>query len=64
MKIPVGYKVKNVKVTRALTAAERKQAERDRNRAAGFDLVQVWVHKSDRARFERVMERINKRRGL
>lgn len=50
--------------SRAMTAAERKAAERERNREAGFKLAQVWVHPSDFARFRRYVNALNKRRGL
>lgn len=43
---------------------KNKNAERARKRARGFTLVQVWVHKRDRERFDRYVERLNKARGL
>lgn len=44
------------------TDAERKQAERDRMRKAGFVLQQYWVHPDDRARVRNYIERLNKGR--
>ncbi len=49
-------------VSAAKTAAERKQAERDRMRALGFVLRQAWVHEDDVERFAKYVERLRKRR--
>jgi len=46
------------------TAAQRKQAQRDRIRGAGFKLVQVPVHPDDEERLQRLVSRMNKQRGL
>ena len=46
------------------TAAQRKQAERERNREAGFQLAQVWIHPDDYAALRRYVDLKNKRRGL
>lgn len=46
-----------------MTAAERKQAERERMRARGFVLRQFWVHPKDWERVLTYLTRINKRRG-
>jgi hypothetical protein len=44
------------------SAAERKQDERDRLRAAGFVLLQLWVHKGDYDSVKRYhMTRLSKR---
>lgn len=47
----------------AKTAAERKAAERERMRALGFVLRQVWVHEKDLERFGKYVERLRKQRG-
>jgi hypothetical protein len=47
-----------------MTAAERKQAERERMRARGFVLRQFWVHPKDWARVQKYLLRVNKRRGV
>ncbi len=49
---------------KAQTPAQRKAAERERNREAGFKLAQVWIHPGDAARFRRYVNALNKRRGL
>ena len=49
---------------KAQTPAQRKAAERERNRDAGFKLAQVWVHPDDFARFRKYVNALNKRRGL
>lgn len=46
----------------ALTAAERKAAERQRQRDAGRVVVQVWVHPDDRAKLAHYIKRLNERR--
>lgn len=46
------------------SAAQRKQAERDRYRDAGLRLVQVPIHPGDHARFRRYVAALNKRRGF
>jgi hypothetical protein len=46
----------------AMTANERKRAERERMRARGFVLRQVWVHPKDWARVAIYLERVRKRR--
>lgn len=50
-------------MARPKSDTQRKQAERDRNRAEGWKLKQVWVHGDDEARLLRLVERLNKRRG-
>lgn len=44
------------------TAAERKQDERERMRARGFVLRQVWVHPKDWERVRTYLARVNKAR--
>lgn len=46
----------------AKTATERKQDERERMRARGFVLMQIWVHPKDRERVKAYIARINKAR--
>jgi hypothetical protein len=46
----------------ARTAAERKQDERERMRARGFVLRQVWVHPKDWPRVQKYLDRVKKRR--
>lgn len=46
----------------AKTAAERKQDERERMRARGFVLRQVWVHPEDWERVQKYIARVKKRR--
>lgn len=46
------------------TPAQRKLAQRERLRAAGFRLVQVPIHSADAARFQRFVDALKKRRGL
>lgn len=46
----------------AKTAAERKQDERERMRARGFVLRQVWVHPKDWERVQKYLARVTKRR--
>ena len=46
----------------AKTAVQRKQDERERMRARGFVLRQVWVHEDDVERFAKYVERLRKRR--
>jgi hypothetical protein len=46
----------------AKTPAERKQDERERMRARGFVLMQVWVHPKDRERVQAYLARVNKAR--
>lgn len=46
----------------AKTAAERKQDERERMRARGFVLRQVWVHPKDWERVKAYLARVNKAR--
>lgn len=41
-----------------------KQLERDRNRAAGYKLAQLWVHPADYAALRRLVDRKNKQRGF
>lgn len=45
------------------TAAERKSAERQRQREAGRVAVTVWVHPDDRARVQRYADRANRARS-
>jgi hypothetical protein len=45
-----------------MTAAERKQAERDRKRAAGWVLVQEWVHNLDVAKLKEYAAKLRKQR--
>ena len=42
------------------TAAQRKQEERDRYRAAGLVAVQVWIRPEHRERLARYMARLNR----
>ncbi len=49
-------------MTTALTAAERKAAERQRQRDAGRVVVQVWVHPDDRVKLAHYIKRLNERR--
>jgi hypothetical protein len=44
------------------SAAERKAAERERRRKAGFKAFEVWVHLEDWPRVKRYIERLAKRR--
>lgn len=44
------------------TAAQRKRDERERNRAAGFQLAQVWIHPDDYAALRRYVDIKNRRR--
>lgn len=46
----------------AKTAAERKQDERERMRARGFVLRQVWVHPKDWERVKAYLARVNNAR--
>jgi len=46
----------------ALTPAERKAAERQRQRELGRVVVQVWVHPDDRAKLAHYIKRLNERR--
>jgi len=48
----------------ALTPAERKAAERQRQRDAGRTVVQVWVHPDDREKLAHYIRRLNERRAL
>lgn len=48
----------------AQTPAQRKAAERDRQRRAGRVVVQVWVHPEDRDRVVRYVARLNRKRIL
>lgn len=50
-------------MARPQTDKQRKQSERDRKRSEGFTLKHVWVHRADEARFLRIVESMNKRRG-
>lgn len=43
--------------------AERKRDERQRMRAKGLVLVQVWVHPENRERLRKYVARLNKQRG-
>ena len=47
----------------ALTPAERKAAERQRQRERGRVAVQVWVHPDDREKLARYIKRVNGRRN-
>ena len=49
-------------VSAAKTAAARKQDERDRMRARGFVLRQVWVHPKDWPRVQTYLARVMKKR--
>ena len=51
-------------MAKAQTAAQRKRAERERNREAGYKLVQFWIHPTDYARLRRYIDAKNKRRGF
>lgn len=44
-----------------LTAAQRKAAERQRQRDAGRVVVQVWIHPDDRAKLAHYIKRLNER---
>jgi hypothetical protein len=46
----------------AKTAAQRKADERERMRARGFVLRQVWVHPKDWARVQKYLAKIRKAR--
>lgn len=46
----------------AKTAAERKADERERMRAQGFVLRQVWVHPEDWPRVKKYLAQVRKRR--
>lgn len=46
-----------------LTPAQRKAAERDRQRERGLVVVQVWVHPEDRENLARYVKRLNQRRA-
>ncbi len=46
----------------AKDAAQRKADERARMRAAGFVLVQSWVHKADVEQVRKYVERKRRRR--
>lgn len=46
----------------AKTANQRKADERERMRAQGYVLRQVWVHAEDVERFTKYVERLRKRR--
>lgn len=46
----------------AKTAAERKADERERMRARGFVLRQVWVHPKDWPRVQKYLAKIRKAR--
>lgn len=46
----------------AMTVVERKQAERDRMRKAGFVLRQFWVHPKDWPRVQKYLALTRKRR--
>lgn len=43
------------------SAAQRKQEERDRKRAAGLVLVQEWAYPKDVARLRRYAEQLRKK---
>jgi len=45
-----------------MTAAERKSAERQRQRDLGRVVVQVWIHPDDRAKLAHYIKRLNERR--
>jgi hypothetical protein len=45
---------------RPKSAAERKREERDRYRAAGLVLVQLWVRPQQREKLTRYVERLKK----
>lgn len=45
------------------TAAERKAAERERRRKAGYKAFEVWVHLEDWPLVQRYLERLWKRRN-
>jgi hypothetical protein len=49
-------------VNAAKSAAERKQDERERMRARGFILRQVWVHPKDWGRVSAYLNKIRKAR--
>lgn len=44
-------------------SAERKRAERDRMRDAGFKVVQFWVHADDQARVKKLVTKLRAARG-
>jgi hypothetical protein len=50
-------------VNKPKTAAQRKQAQRERIREAGFKLVQVAIHPDDEAALHRYVAAKNRRRG-
>lgn len=45
------------------TAAQRKAAERERMREAGYVLRQFWVHPQDWPRVQAYLKRVNKARS-
>ena len=47
----------------ARTAAQRKADERERMRARGFVLRQIWVHPKDWPRVQKYLARVLKQRG-
>jgi len=47
-------------VSRALTVAERKKAERERKRASGLVRVDVWIKTEKRAELERIVQELNR----
>jgi len=47
----------------AKTAAQRKAAERARQKEAGRVVVQVWVHPDDREKLAHYIRRLNDRRS-
>lgn len=50
-------------MTPAKTPAERKQDERERMRALGYVLRQVWVHPDDWQRVKAYLAKVNKARA-
>jgi Protein of unknown function (DUF3018) len=46
----------------AKTSAQKMQKLRDKMRAAGFKLVQVWVHPGDESRVKAFVERLTAKR--
>lgn len=46
-----------------MTNAEKQTAWRERQRALGRVLIQLWIHPSDRARLTAYVNRLNAKRG-
>lgn len=48
---------------KARTPSQRKVAERERKRGAGYGLRQVWVHADDWQRAQKYLQRLNRQRA-